>query len=47
MKVPGKRACENAQIEAPVLQKRQWKNIKDYVRNKITANKRSCHRNKE
>lgn len=36
--LPGKTAIETAKKNAPILQNRSWRNIKDCVRNIITAN---------
>lgn len=39
-KIPGKEACEQCKQQEPCLQNRKWKNIKDFVRNRICANAR-------
>ena len=40
LKVPGKNECERAKSNAPILLPRSWKNIKYYVKNIITSNRR-------
>lgn len=43
-KLPGKNHCEQCIQQEPCLRKRQWKNIKDFVRNKIRTEARKGQR---
>ena len=38
-KIPGKKDIEDCMKKYPFLQKRTWKNIKDFVRNQIASKK--------
>ncbi|KAJ8023168.1 N-lysine methyltransferase KMT5A-B [Holothuria leucospilota] len=43
-KLPRKEAIEKCLAQEPCLRRRTWKNIKDFVRNKITSNARKTER---